>query len=170
MKHFIYHFTFISKSVGNSPTWNSYQDTLTWLCFAQDMRACCKFIQTTLSPKMCKTSAFMVWLELFYFNHYYCVFIGLCLELGKKYASCPQPAYRDWKGIFGIGKMKTVPGKRDLPKIGHGARDLFLHVSRECPKPSRPTGSSGQSESTRQALSGVSFQSKHPMECQVNRS
>ena len=79
----------------------------------------------------------------------------------------------------GIGKTITIltgsgiwlfPGKRDLPKIGHGMRDLCLRVSREYRKTSRPTGSSSQSESTRRALSGVSFQTKHPMECLVNRS
>ena len=76
----------------------------------------------------------------------------------------------------GIGKTINIltgsgiwlfPGKRDSPKIGHGMRDLCLRVGRECRKPSRPTGSSGQSESTRRALSGVSFQTKHPMECLV---
>ena len=79
----------------------------------------------------------------------------------------------------GIGKMINIltgsgiwlfPGNRDSPKIGHGMRDLCLRVCRECRKPSRPTGSSGQSELTRRALSGVSFQTKHPMECLVNRS
>ena len=49
-------------------------------------------------------------------------------------------------------------------------RDLCLHVCRECRKPSRPTGSSGQRESTRWVISGVSFQTKPPMECLVNRS
>ena len=67
-------------------------------------------------------------------------------------------------------KIWVFPGKRDSPKIGHGMRDLCLHVCRECRKPSQPSGSSSQSESTRQALSGVSFQTKHPMECLVNRS
>ena len=57
---------------------------------------------------------------------------------------------RVWKGIFEI---------RHSPKIGHRMRDC-----RECRKPSRLTSSSGQSESTRRALSGVSFQAKHPME------
>ena len=97
------------------------------------------------------------------------------------------PVMRVWKGIFGIrdltkircGKMINIltgsgiwlfPGKRDSPKIGYGMRDLCLHVCRECRKPSRPTGSSGQSESTRRALSDVSFQTKHPIECLVNRS
>ena len=65
----------------------------------------------------------------------------------------------------GIGKMINIltgsgiwlfPGNRDSPKIGYGMRDLCLHVCRECRKPSRPTGSSGQSESTRRALSDVS--------------
>ena len=79
----------------------------------------------------------------------------------------------------GIGKTINIltgsgiwlfPGKRDSPKIGYGMRDLCLHVCRECRKPSRPTGSSGQSESTRRALSDVSFQTKHPVECLVNRS
>ena len=58
-----------------------------------------------------------------------------------------------------------IPGKRDSPKIGHGMRDLCLRVCRDCRKPSQPTGSSGQSESTRRALSGVSFKTKDPMEC-----
>ena len=79
----------------------------------------------------------------------------------------------------GIGKTINIltgsgiwlfPGNRDSPKIGHGMRDLCLCVCREWRKPSRPTGSSGQSELTRRALSGVSFQTKHPMECLVNRS
>ena len=96
---------------------------------------------------------------------------------------------RVWKGIFGIRDLTkrrcgnrendkyidrtrdlTVPGKRDSPKTGHGMRDLCLRVGRECPIPSRPTGSSGQSKSTRRALSGVSFQTKHPIGCLVNRS
>ena len=60
----------------------------------------------------------------------------------------------------GIGKTINIltgsgiwlfPGKRDSPKIGHGMRDLCLCVCRECREPSRPTGSSGQSESTRQS-------------------
>ena len=91
------------------------------------------------------------------------------------------------KGIFGIRDLtkircgnrendKYIDRIRDLtvprepPKIGHGMRDLCLSVCREWRKPSRPTGSSGQSELTRRALSGVSFQTKHPMECLVNRS
>ena len=50
----------------------------------------------------------------------------------------------------GIGKMINIltgsgiwmfPGKQDLPRIGHGIRDLCLRVCRECWKPSRPTGS-----------------------------
>ena len=78
----------------------------------------------------------------------------------------------------GIGKTINIsteseiwlfPGKRDSPKTGHGMRDLFLRVGRECRKPSRPTGSSGQSKSTRRALSGVSFQTKHLIGCLVNR-
>ena len=83
--------------------------------------------------------------------------------------------------IYGAGIGNTIsiltgsgiwlfPGKRDSPKLGDRTRDLWLHVCRECPKPSCPTGSSGQSESTSRALSGVSFQTKHPMECLVNRS
>ena len=61
----------------------------------------------------------------------------------------------------GIGKTINIltgsgiwlfPGKRDSPKIGHGMRDLCLRVCRECRKPSRPTGSSDQSESTRQCV------------------
>ena len=79
----------------------------------------------------------------------------------------------------GIGKTINIltgsgiwlfPGKRDSPKIGYGMRDLCFHVCRECRKPSRPTGSSGQSESTRRALSDVSFQTKRPMEYLVNGS
>ena len=69
---------------------------------------------------------------------------------------------------YGVGIGKTInilmgsgiwlfPGKWDSPKIGHRMRDLCLRVCQECRKPSRPTSSSGQSESTRQALSGVSF-------------
>ena len=61
----------------------------------------------------------------------------------------------------------TVPGKRDSPETGHGMRDLCLRVGRECRIPSRPIGSSGQSKSTRRALSVVSFQTKHPMGCLV---
>ena len=65
----------------------------------------------------------------------------------------------------GIGKTINIlrgsgiwlfPGNRDSPKIGHGMRDLCLCVCREWRKPSRPTGSSGQSKSTRRAVSGVS--------------
>ena len=96
---------------------------------------------------------------------------------------------RVWKGIFGIRDLtkircgnrendKYIDGIRDLsvpregdsPKIRDGMRDLCLHVCQECPKPSRPTGSSDESESTRRALSGVSFQIKYPMECLINRS
>ena len=82
---------------------------------------------------------------------------------------------------YGAGIGKTInmltgsgiwlfPGKRDSPKIGYGIGDLCSHICRECRKPSRPTGSSGQSESTRRALRDVSFQTKHPVECLVNRS
>ena len=95
---------------------------------------------------------------------------------------------RVWKGIFGIRDLTkiwcgnrenykyndgirdlTVPGKRDSPKTGHGTRDLCLRVGWECWKPSRPISSSGQSKSTRRALSGVSFQTKHPIACLVSR-
>ena len=73
------------------------------------------------------------------------------------------------KALTGSG-IWLFPGKRDSPKIGHGIRDLCLRVCRECRKSSRPTGSSGQSESTRRALSGFFFQTKNPMKCLVNRS
>ena len=80
---------------------------------------------------------------------------------------------------YGVGIGKTIsiltgsgiwlfPGKQDSPKIGDGMQDLRLHVCWECPKRSRPTGSSSQSESTSRALSGVSFRTKHPLERLVN--
>ena len=53
------------------------------------------------------------------------------------------------KYIDGIRDL-TVAREAGLAKIGHGMRDLCLRVCRECRKLSRPTGSSGQSESTRQ--------------------
>ena len=51
------------------------------------------------------------------------------------------------KYIDGIRDF-TVAREAGLAKIGHGMRDLCLRVCRECRKPSRPTGSSDQSEST----------------------
>ena len=57
-----------------------------------------------------------------------------------------------------------------MPKTRHRMGDLCLPVGQECRKLSRTTGSSGQSKSTRRALSGVSFQTKHPIVCLVNRS
>ena len=106
--------------------------------------------------------------------------INDCIFVRKSRSGRVFSGFGIWpKYCAGIGKTINIltgsgiwlfPGKRDLPKIGHGMRDLCLHVCRECRKPSRPTGSSGQSELTRRALSGVSFQTKHPMECLVNRS
>ena len=66
----------------------------------------------------------------------------------------------------GIGKKINIltgsgiwlfPGKRDSPKLGHGMRDLCLRVCPECRERSRPTGSSGQSESTRQSAQDDRF-------------
>ena len=70
---------------------------------------------------------------------------------------------------------KYIDGIRDLtfPRearlVKNCAQDADF-VSRECRKPSRPTGSSGQSKLTRRTQSGVCFQTKHPMGCLVNRS
>ena len=79
----------------------------------------------------------------------------------------------------GIGKTVNIlarsgiwlfPRKRDSPKTGHGMWDSCLRVGQECRKQSRPPGSSCQSKSTRRVLSGVSFQTTHPIGCLVNRS
>ena len=94
--------------------------------------------------------------------------------------------FRVWKGIFGIRDLPKIRcGNRERDKYIDRIRDLTVprearlvkncaqdadFVSRECRKPSRPTGSSGQSKLTRRALSGVCFQTKHPMGCLVNRS
>ena len=97
-----------------------------------------------------------------------------------------QGIFRVWKGIFGIRDLPKIRCRnRERDKYIDRIRDLTVprearlvkncaqdadFVSRECRKPSRPTGSSGQSKLTRRALSGVCFQTKHPMGCLVNRS
>ena len=91
---------------------------------------------------------------------------------------------RVWKGIFGIRDLTKIRcGNRENDKYIDGIRDLTVPREPGLAKnwardagfmfvclSSRPTGSSGQGELTRRALSGVSFQTKHPMECLVNRS
>ena len=107
----------------------------------------------------------------------------------RNWRQCLCKVLRVWKGIFGIRDLTKIRCEnRENDKYIDGIRDLTVpweaglakNLARDarfmsaclsgCRKPSRPTGSSGQCESTRRALSGVSFQSKHPMECLVNRS
>lgn len=79
-----------------------------------------------------------------------------------------------WVSIIVADALKIVTIKRNSTKrirkqVNQGLEGyLYLRDCRECRKPSRPTSSSGQSESPRRALSGVSFQAKHPMEYLVN--
>ena len=97
-------------------------------------------------------------------------------------------AMRVWKGIFRIRDLTKIRcGNRENDKYIEGIRDLtvprepglaknwardagLMFVCLSGMAETVATHRSGQSELTRRGLSGVSFQTKHPMECLVNRS